>query len=128
MPLIRSPGLPGNGVAMEEIRVASWGELNERLYENSWHEALGRFRSDFAFRGMADAADDLTTSLLRLGGLVAKQEGNLLRNFRKYARQDAVPDDSVWKWLALGQHHALPTRLLDWTYSPNVALHFATAH
>ncbi len=112
--------------AVSEIRVASWNELHERLYEHSWREMLGRFRSNYAFRGMADASNDLTTSLMRLGGSAEKLESHLLRNFRKYAGRESVPYDSVWNWLAVAQHHGLPTRLLDWTYSPYVALHFAT--
>jgi hypothetical protein len=111
---------------MEEIIVSSWNELNERLYEGSWSEPLGRFRSNMAFRGSPDAHYDLKTSLICLGGEYARHEDDLLRNFRKYAYHDAVPGDSIWNWLALAQHHGLPTRLLDWTFSPYVALHFAT--
>jgi hypothetical protein len=111
---------------MQEFRVSSWNELTERLYAESWQAPLGRFRSHFAFRGMSDATGDLTTSLVRLGGPFERQEGHLLRNFRKYAHRDAVPMDSVWNWLSLAQHHGLPTRLLDWSFSPYVAMHFAT--
>ncbi len=111
---------------MNDIRVSSWNDLHDRLFEGSFQPALGRFRSHFAFRGMGDASWDLRTSLMRLGGDYAKLEHHLLRNFRKYAYRDAVRDDSVWNWLAVAQHHGLPTRLLDWTYSPYVALHFAT--
>ena len=111
---------------MEEIRVATWSELHERLFEGAWNPELGVHRSDFAFRGRWEVEDDLATSLARLGGEAAGLERHLLRNFRKYAAGDAVPVDSEWNWLALGQHHGLPTRMLDWTYSPYVALHFAT--
>ncbi|MEZ0326164.1 MAG: FRG domain-containing protein [Fimbriimonas sp.] len=115
---------------MDEQRTfvaGSWEHLCGLLFEESWQPDLGRFRSHFAYKGLTSADYCLATSLMRLGGDFASVERHLLRNFRKYAQRSDIGADSLWSWLALGQHHGLPTRLLDWTYSPFVALHFATA-
>ena len=112
---------------MQEIRVESWLELQECLFADSWHEELRRHRSDFVYRGESDERNVLTTSLIRLGGDYATLEQHLLRSFRKYAPQGVLTTQSTWSWLALAKHHSLPTRLLDWSYSPYVALHFVTA-
>ena len=109
---------------IEDLRVRSWTQLQDRLFEGSWQPSLRRHRSRLAFRGHPKIEAALDTTLARLA---PEAERHLLRNFRKFARASAVPGDSVWNWLALAQHHGLPTRLLDWTFSPYVALHFATA-
>src|SRR5688572_8851834 len=91
----------------------TWTAVMEALFEESWNPDLDRFRSPYAFRGHPIFTDPLITSLIRLGGQYAEVEDDLLRNFRKYAHREFSPSDMVWNWLALAQHHGLPTRLLD---------------
>lgn len=111
---------------MRVDRAESWEHLQALLFADVWNPALGRWRSDAVYRGEGRASNELTTSLQRLGGPYEELERHLLRNFRKYAHRDAVSRESTWHWLALAKHHGLPTRLLDWSHSPYVALHFAT--
>jgi len=112
---------------MTEIRVSNWNEVQDTLYADAWSPALQRHRSQFVFRGLSCKEYRLETTLIRLGGNFVKLEPHLLRNFRKYAHRQNVERDSIWHWLSVAKHHGLPARLLDWTYSPFVALHFATA-
>lgn len=111
---------------MNEITISSFGDLVEKLFDNSWDPKIKRFRSHYVFRGLSDESYQLKTTLMRLGGNYIKMEKQLLRNFRKYAYRDVVPQDSIWNWLSIAEHYGLPTRLLDWTISPLVAAHFAT--
>ncbi len=111
-----------------DIEITSWSDLIEQLYADSWQDHIKRYRSNYAFRGLSNKDYDLKTSLIRLGGKYYDLEFHLIKNFKKYARIENPSRYTIWDWLAIAQHHGLPTRLLDWTYSPFVAMHFATAN
>jgi hypothetical protein len=114
-----------------DVEVTSWSRLLEELHDPSVIPVQkgqgGHFRSPYVFRGMSDASWPLQTSLERLGTPPHVVEDALIRSFRKYAPRGTFAEDSEWEALAVAQHNGLPTRVLDWSVSPLVAAHFATA-
>jgi FRG domain len=85
------------------------------------------------YRGVTSSKYDLVPKVGRrrrrekLLGL--RDESNILDLFkqRAIAHLQRVPNDN-WEWLAIAQHHGLPTRLLDWTRNPLVAAYFAVVN
>jgi hypothetical protein len=119
-----------------ERRVRNWEDFVQTA---SRFEQGSPFTGRYVFRGHADAGWALRTSLMRaLEGyrLTAAQaleiERSAMLEFRKQAHLYVPPrmafaDDTPGAW-ALMQHYGAPTRLLDWTRSPYVALYFAVTH
>ena len=120
--------------AFREYVVTSLGELIDVVTPEAPDPVTGRRWYGDIFRGVTGPDLPLYTSLDRLGAndpphAHADLEEHILRNFIRYSRAHipARPSND-WELLVTAQHHGLPTRLLDWTYSPLVAAHFATAH
>jgi hypothetical protein len=105
----------------------------------SWRDFTNLLESDFfnspgvqlVFRGHRRFDWSLMPTLGRLttNGIVTEQLAQAqLERFKRAVRgrlSDAATvdeDDELW---SVGQHHGLMTPLLDWTYSPYVALFFA---
>ncbi|PYV22902.1 MAG: hypothetical protein DMG24_15460 [Acidobacteria bacterium] len=95
--------------------------LNHVAEEKESHKA------DFIFRGQR-TEQPLRPRLARIArkGKLLNLEKLIFEEFRRTSRALAEIDPKAdWDILSLAQHHGLPTRLLDWTYSALAAIWFA---
>ncbi|WP_315450389.1 FRG domain-containing protein [uncultured Treponema sp.] len=93
---------------------------------------LNLFGNEFVFRGHSNIGWELKTSLRRLlyNNYQAKVEvfetyslNEFKSKFYLYNKDDYEPKTDL-EWLAMMQHYGTPTRLLDFTESPYIALYF----
>jgi len=115
---------------IKEIFIKNFEDLMPLFSEDQYNPDIKRYRGSYLYRGVPRTSYKMITTLAR--NCKDKKrflEPSILRNFTKYASlDDPTLKDSVWKQMMAGQHHGLPTRLLDFTHSPLIALHFAAVN
>jgi hypothetical protein len=112
---------------IHQVMITELDELMPLLADQEYRPDLKRNRTSYVYRGIPDTSFKMQTSLRRnCKELSTQLEPSILRNFAKYAViDDPTIQHSVWRQMIVGQHYSLPTRLLDWTQSALIALHFA---
>ena len=106
---------------IEVEKIDSWEHLKQTIELYAAHP----LKDYWIFRGHSDSTWKLRTGIERLN--LAIEEPKIIDDFKRHAHlyTDTNKIDNTLEWLSVMQHNGTPTRLLDWTFSPYVAIFFA---
>lgn len=102
--------------------------VNDLISEIKRIKSDKNFNDLLWFRGHSDKEWDLIPSIQRSNYVKAGVEQLMTNDFymRACVSMKERPSKDYCGWITLMQHFGLPTRLLDWSLSPLIALFFAT--
>ena len=121
---------------MKEITIKSWSEFERFVSRKNYRKWIFRGESDADWhllsslhRAFKEAEEINRVNIKKIGiSEKYKHEKGMIDRFKCHAHlylNHLPKEDDLFSWLSLMQHYGAPTRLLDFTFSPFVALFFA---
>jgi len=120
-------------VCIKTINYNDWYSFVRDYKKDLYNDDIFRY-GEYVFRGQRDEKWKLLSSFDRIYGKYDWQEradiekqliDRFIENVKRIIPNANVDCFSDVKKKNLAQHYGIPTRLLDWSYSPFVALYFA---